>query len=143
MSQLLYLMERKTKKEKESRGSDREIKIGISNKPNLRLNGSGQVNDSIPGKVVILATWKCEDARKLEKHLHKHFEAYNFIPKRAGKGGGKTEWFRLRNSQIRECKGLIRMHIKGGSKTNGELISITVFWSLIALVAFAFLLNFN
>lgn len=134
MSQLLYLMERKTKKEKESRWSDREIKIGISNKPNLRLNGSGQVNDSIPGKVVILDTWKCEDARKLEKYLHKYFEDYRFTPRRIGKGGGKTEWFRLKSSQIRVAKSIVKEFQYGSNDDNLESISMTMFYSLLVLL---------
>ena len=124
-------MERKTKKEPETKWNQREVKIGISNNPKIRLNGSGQVDDSLPGKVVLIKTWNCSDARKLEKELHKYFEDYRFTPRRIGKGGGKTEWFRLKSSQIRVAKSIVKEFQYGSNDDNLESISMTMFYSLL------------
>lgn len=127
-------MERKTKKEPETKWNQREVKIGISNNPKIRLNGSGQVDDSLPGKVVLIKTWNCSDARKLEKELHKYFEDYRFTPRRIGKGGGKTEWFRLKSSQIRVAKSIVKEFQYGSNDDNLESISMTMFYSLLVLL---------
>ena len=92
----IYIMQRKTRREKETRFWHMEVKVGISNLPPRRLK---EVDKAIPGEVVILRTWRRPYAQELEQSLHEKYSRYSFIPRRAKAGGGKTEWFRLTHVQ--------------------------------------------
>ena len=92
----IYIMQRKTKQEKETRFWHLEVKVGISNSPQRRLK---EIDKAIPGSIVLLRIWRRPYAQELEQSLHKKYSAYSFVPRRAKEGGGKTEWFRLTRIQ--------------------------------------------
>lgn len=75
----------------QKRGS-RKHKIGISKKPKRRL---GTVRRGVGTDVQIIVTRKVFFARWVERFLHGYFSATRFLFRSAGKGAGRTEWFRL------------------------------------------------
>jgi hypothetical protein len=81
--------------------SRREIKIGISNNPNRRRD---EVDEGIPGRIQIIRRYKVSNARQIETKLHQKYKAHNFKPKGAKRGSGKTEFFKLTNSQISDIE---------------------------------------
>jgi Meiotically up-regulated gene 113 len=82
-------------------GFKREIKIGISNKPTRRVK---EVDEGIPGRIVIIRRYKVKEAAKIESELHQKYKAHNFQPKGAKRGSGRTEFFKLSNSQLSEIQ---------------------------------------
>lgn len=79
----------------------REIKIGVARDVNQRLQ---QVIDGIPGTIVLVYEKKVDRATTIEAQLHRQFSQYNFRVTGAKKGSGETEFFRLRDSHIRQAK---------------------------------------
>lgn len=127
MNEYIYLMERRTKRERETRYFEKEVKIGISNKP---IRRQSEVNEAIPGKIILLKSWPCSGAKKIEKSFHKQYSDCNFIPRNAGKGGGKTEWFRLSKRQLKALYSEIPQAIDG-RQPNELLILHTMQWALV------------
>ncbi len=76
----------------------RLIKIGISKTPKRRKRevdkafGENRIID-IDHKVKILF------AKKRERFLHKMFKGNNYKPKRVGRAGGRSEWFKVNFAQ--------------------------------------------
>lgn len=81
--QYVYLMRKQ---------GSRKHKIGISHRPKRRLT---TVRKGVRADVNIVVCRKVFFARGVEKFLHNYFLTTRFFFHNAGKGAGRTEWFRF------------------------------------------------
>ena len=102
----VYLMERVSQREwKSIRQGRREIKIGMSFDVKDR---NRTVDLGIPGRVVIVDRFLCNNASQVERMVQKMYSKHNFHVKGAKKGAGGTEFYRLTNRDIRQAKRILR-----------------------------------
>jgi len=86
-------------------GGRREIKIGVAKNAEER---ELHVDSGIPGRVVVIDKYLIREATKTEAELHKKFRKHRFTVREGKRGSGKTEFFRLTNSQIQEIREILR-----------------------------------
>lgn len=130
MRRKVYLMERTSNRTWKSIFSGRrEIKIGIAKNSNERHQS---VDNGIPGRVVVLASYSINRASTIEAELHKKYKSKNFVVKNAKRGAGATEFFRLSNYEIRQIKNFLSE--KSSNKSNRLNLFLLVLIVLISLV---------
>lgn len=123
----VYLMERKTRKTLRSIITfKREIKIGISNDAQVRRD---QVNSGIKGNIVLIVSYRINEASKVEAELHKKYKDANFTIRNAKKGAGGTEFFRLSTREVTEIKKELakKAGIKDKKNSNIQIVIILIF----------------
>lgn len=73
-------------------GSEKLVKIGVSNKPKRRFS---QVKAALPGKLIYWGAFPALSPYITESYLHKRFAHKKQTPNDAGSGAGKDEFFKL------------------------------------------------
>lgn len=143
----VYIMERTTNKSWESVLLRRkEIKLGISYKPKRRKM---TVDRGIRGRIILLEQYKITNASTIEKELHQKYNEWNFVPKKALRGAGKTEFFRLTNKQIAEIKSyLSKLEKSRTAKPKRKIenhdwsdVIVKTFWISVVIVSLLKLLS--
>lgn len=77
---------------------ERQYKVGISKETDRRLR---EVDKAVKGSSVsLVAAYWVIWPKKIEKQLHKDFERSRNRLKRAERGAGRTEWFKLSPFEI-------------------------------------------
>lgn len=108
LTRYVYLMERNPSLFRSFLGlfiRVREIKIGIAKSTKQR---HADVDQGIPGKVVVIASYTIEQASKTESYLHQLFKEHRFTVKGAKSGSGKTEFFKLTNLEIQKAESILQ-----------------------------------
>lgn len=102
-------------------------KIGISNNAKRRRK---EVDKDLPGGVVTVLKIPVYKNRTKETYLHNLFKSKNYKPKRAGKGAGKSEHFKLNWFDVVKAKAIyLFFFIK--SNIVGALVVCFILWRVL------------